>query len=52
MEVGGYENPENKVLRREGESNRSSFDWCPTGPPPNTAELNRCLVQLGGGGDS
>ncbi|KAH6623781.1 tannase and feruloyl esterase-domain-containing protein [Chaetomium tenue] len=41
-----------RVLRREGESNQSSFDWCPTGPPPDTAELNRCLVQLGGGGDS
>ncbi|EAQ83099.1 hypothetical protein CHGG_10917 [Chaetomium globosum CBS 148.51] len=41
-----------RVLRREGESNRSSFDWCPIGPPPNTAEPNRCLIQLGGGGDS
>ncbi|EAQ85966.1 predicted protein [Chaetomium globosum CBS 148.51] len=51
MEVDGYENP--KVLRCEGEPNRSSFDWCPTGPPPNAAELNAMFCfQLGGGGDS
>ncbi|KAH6623512.1 hypothetical protein F5144DRAFT_363960 [Chaetomium tenue] len=35
-----------RVLRREGESNRSSFDWCPTGPPHNAAELNRCLTSI------
>ncbi|KAH6623446.1 hypothetical protein F5144DRAFT_583260, partial [Chaetomium tenue] len=37
MEVDGYKNP--RVLRREVESNRSSFDWCPTSPPHNAAEL-------------
>ncbi|EAQ83381.1 hypothetical protein CHGG_09785 [Chaetomium globosum CBS 148.51] len=44
MEVDGYENP--RVLRRAVESNRSSFDWCPTGPPHNAAELNRCLTSI------
>jgi hypothetical protein len=32
---------------REVGSNRPSIEWCQTGPPPNTAELNPSLSSIG-----